>query len=165
MRFVPSTSRRTTPVPAAPPRAHTGETREALVAHAGHHGWDVVGHRWLRMTRGTVTVEVWFADISTRVVRARHSIGGVQTREIDIVHNREYRLSLGALVMQWLGVTDPESVPARTSHRPASAAHSREFEAISATVVDRVGGPIAGTGVRGLAPRASDRVRTDLSPA
>ena len=164
MRFVP-TSRRTTPVATAEPPAHTGETREALIAHAGRHGWDVVGHRWLRMTRGTVTVEVWFADISSRVVRARHTIGGVQIREIDIVHNRAHRVSLGALVMQWLGVADPETTPARTTGRRGSAAHSHEFEAISATVLDRVGGPAPATGANGLAPRPSTWVRTDLSPA
>ncbi|GGF40357.1 hypothetical protein [Williamsia phyllosphaerae] len=163
MRFVPAASRRTTPVPAATPATHTGETREALIAHAAAHGWDVVGHRWLRMTRGTVVVEVWFADISSRVVRARHTIGDVQIREIDIVHNREYRMSLGALVMQWLGVRDPETSPARPSSRRGPAAQSSEFEAISATLAGRPGAsaPV----IRGLAPRASNWVRTDLSPA
>ena len=73
------------------------------------------------MTRGSVTIEVWFADTSSRVVRARYCSRGVQTREFDIVHNPEYRMSLGALVIEWLGVSDPGSVPRRAAARRATA--------------------------------------------
>ena len=113
MSSVPSITRRTTPTVAA---RSPIETREAIIADAAAHGWDVIERGSLRCNRGTVTIEVWFADDLSRVVRARHIIDGVQTREIDIVNNRAYRLSLSALVMQWLGVREAASRSSNRAH-------------------------------------------------
>ncbi|GGF34518.1 hypothetical protein [Williamsia phyllosphaerae] len=74
--------------------------KEELITLAGDAGWTVIGHRWLRFTKGDTRIEVWYAGERPRMVSAAlHSPTG-GTRRINIVRDRA--TSIADTVRSWL---------------------------------------------------------------
>ncbi len=79
--------------------------RQELIAAAHDAGWTVTGHRWLRMSRGDMVIDAWYAGSTPRMVSAAILSPTGGSRRLDIVH--DFASALPEIVLSWLAPAPP----------------------------------------------------------